>query len=116
VNAARAAISKLPRVVADALPYDLKGDDMPWPDRGDYDHAEVRRQADDGLLRDNDDGTVSLDTSFPIVRDAVDAVEELQNFLARLGGDDQEWFTREHGVPPDLGKGAAFKVLTPSVG
>lgn len=34
VQAARDAIRKVPGVVADAVPYALKGEDMPWPDPG----------------------------------------------------------------------------------
>jgi hypothetical protein len=42
IKEARAAVRNVPAAVADALPYELRGEDMPWPDAGSYDHADVR--------------------------------------------------------------------------
>lgn len=111
IKHARDAISRIPWIVAQALPYELRGEPMPLSDLNEEDGGDVAPQVDEGLLRHNEDGTVSLDYSFPIVSKAATAVEELQTFLEGMSKSGREWFTKEYAVPPDLKKGKTFRVL-----
>jgi len=108
---AGAAVYAVPTAVSDALPFELRGEGMPWPDYGSSEHDGIARQVDDGRLRDNGDNTVSVNREWPDVRKAAEAVEELQAALNHLDIDAEAWFLDKYGVPADLRQGAAFRKL-----
>jgi hypothetical protein len=108
---AKEAVRAVRGPVGDVLPYELRGEGMPWPDSGSYELEDVRRVVDDGLLYDGEDGYVYLNTEWPKVRRAVDAVQAVQEQLRGLDADGEEWFTNTYDAPPDLRQGAAFREL-----
>jgi hypothetical protein len=110
LDEARTAVNRLDSIVAKALPYDLRGEGMPWPDAGEYESARVSKAVDEGYLRDGDDG-VYLNDDWPRVADARDKVRAAQDVLRSLNGEDEEWFVSKYNAPPDLRQGAAFKEL-----
>lgn len=111
LDEAQTAVNRLDSIVAKALPYDLRGEGMTWPDAGEYESTLVTKAVDEGYLRDGDDGYVYPNEDWPKVADALDKVRAAQDVLRSLDTDDGEWFVSKYDAPPDLRQGAAFKTL-----
>jgi TIR domain-containing protein len=105
------AVGKIGSAERRAIPYQLKGEGMPWPDAGTYDYESARQALDDGFFLDYEDGLLHLNFDWLEIEKAVAAVSALQDLLRNLGTDDEEWFRATYKVPPDLRQGAAFDRL-----
>ncbi len=68
IKEARSAVRRVKGAVSMVLPFYLRGEEMPWPDAGEYAHQEVVRAVEDGLLLDGGEGrTVLLNIDWPLV-------------------------------------------------
>jgi TIR domain len=108
---AKAAVRKLTPGVRRSLPFQLKDEPAPWPDGGSYEHQYVREAVEAGFLVDGDEPFLDLNTQWPDIKSAVDALEELQRTFAELDEDGERWFIETYAVPPDLTQAAAFDEL-----
>jgi hypothetical protein len=111
LDAAQIAVYRLDSTVKKVLPYELKGEGMPWPHVGDYAHDGVREAIDQGYLTDGDDGCVYVSDQWPDIEKAVDLLRDLQSLLRGLDDDGTRWFREIYRVPPDLRQGAVFDEL-----
>ena len=111
LKAARSAARGLDADVKAVLPFALRGDGMPWPDRGSWEGQDVAKEVDKGFLIDGDDGRVYLNTEWPDIEEALDALRALHDLLRQLDPDEEKWFRREYGVPADLTQTAVFDEL-----
>ncbi len=101
---AREALAELPLVVRDAIWFNLRNEEMPWPGVFDgRDGVEEAHQA--GLLKSgpNDDGVVP-NLEYDEVRAAVEEVEKIDGFLNEETRSEAfaEWFRNEYKVPLHL--------------
>jgi TIR domain len=111
IEAARAAVNSVSKITRDALPFALRGEGMPWPDAFSYEYENVRNEVDRGYLYDGDDGCVYPNVQWQDIKDALDALRELQKVLQSLTGEDEKWFARTYRVPADLSQTAVFDTL-----
>jgi hypothetical protein len=84
VKAAADALKPLPGIVCDALYYNRKNEEMPYPRPGYSDTEDnwesIRGAIDDGYLYDTDSG-LKVDDGSPLVQAASRAVEKLGSFM-----------------------------------
>jgi len=110
IKSARDAVREVKPAVAMALPFYLRGDEMPWPDRGDWAYEHVVGAVQDGHLKETGEGlTVVINQDWPDVEAAAAACDELQQCLSRLDVAGEEWFKQTYGVPADIRQGAVFR-------
>jgi hypothetical protein len=107
-QAAREALSQLPPPAREAVFWDMKKEDMPWPnayeDQWAYDQTEKAR-VDGWLTYGTADDSLRLNRSFGKVVRAVKAVQDFRRFLSSDERSEEfhEWFSVEYDeVPPDL--------------
>lgn len=107
-RAATKALSELPFPAKEAIYWDMKREDMPWPnayeDQWAADQAEKAR-VDGWVTYGITDNSLTPNLEFGKVKRAVTAIQDLQKFLS--SGDRSEifcqWFNAEYDeVPPDL--------------
>lgn len=107
-RAAISALSALPTPARDAIYWDMKHEDMPWPnpyeDKWASDQAEKAR-VDGWLAYGNTDDGLRPNLELGKVKRAVTAVQDFRKFLSSpdRGEEFYDWFTAEHDeIPPDL--------------
>lgn len=108
---ARDAVNDLDRDVRPAIPFAMRSDGMPWPDKGSWEYTDVEKQVDKGYLTDGEDGRVYLNSDWPVVEAAIGAVRELQDHLLGMSVEEEKWFRDTYGVPADLSQTAVFDEL-----
>ena len=106
---ATSAVGRVKKVVAKALPFDLRGEGMPWPE-GNYESDDAREAVADGFLKE-----AAMACSTPM-RNGRRLPTRWRRSRPRSRGamldiDETDWFTKEFGAPPDLRQAAAFKIL-----
>jgi hypothetical protein len=92
-------LSKVPRIVSEALFYEERGDDFinarEWDD---FNRAREDEQLAESNLRDG--YTANLER--PAIRAAKDALSNLREFLSEISHDGYELITKQLGDTPDL--------------
>jgi hypothetical protein len=107
-KAATRALSELPTPARDAIYWDMKNEEMPWPNSYEdkWDYGQVEKARVDGWLTDgNTEDGLRPNLEFGKVKRAVMAVRDLRKFLSSSdrGEEFYEWFSAEHDeMPPDL--------------
>lgn len=107
----RDAVLRLDMSVRQVLPYAAKAQGMPWPDHGSWERTDIQAEVDKGYLNDGDDGYVYLNTDWPDIETAVDAVRDLQQRLQTFTQDDERRFRATYRVPADVSQTAVFHEL-----
>lgn len=102
---AREALRPLKSVVRDAVYWDMRSSEMPWPrdqgDRQEADDALAAGQLKEGWTEDS----LRANEAHPTVSKAIDAAAELRSFLSSdtRSEEFEGWFRAEHDqMPPDL--------------
>jgi hypothetical protein len=97
-------LAKVPKIVGDALWYELAEGSMPWPNRFEEpDRADAAIDAiRQGSLRESSDEVLMPNHDYRPVQRASKAVDELQDFLLTSSSDFANWFHEEYDLPPDL--------------
>lgn len=101
---AREALTEVPVIVRDAIRFNLRNEEMPWPGSFD-DRSEVEEAYQAGLLEDgSSDETVVPNLEYEEVRIAVSAVEAFSEYLNEQNRSEgfTQWFRSEYGVPLHL--------------
>jgi hypothetical protein len=104
VQNAATALNKLPRIVRQAVWFQLAEGEMPWPgpyDDHDRDEADAARR--DGLLEETANERLRPCIEFTDVSTAVEAVNRLNDFLENETSEPfHDWFREEYKGPPEL--------------
>ena len=107
------ALSAVPRVVREAVWYDLDHREMSWPNPYEDQERmnEAREALDDGFLIETSSGLLAPNRDFSAVDSAADAAAQLQMMLADPSENFEEWFRGEYGMPLDLRMRAVWDKL-----
>lgn len=73
-------------------------------------NQDIDRAVEDGWLVGSE-GEVELAADMPDIEAAVDAVNDLENWLEQSSTKFIEWFTHKHRTPPNLAKGKAWEAI-----
>jgi hypothetical protein len=109
---AQNAMKQVQPVVREAIRMQRVKGGLPVPSSSWDDYFEEAPKAvDDGYLTDLDDGLLRPNADWPKIAKAVEAVNELGEFLELPPEDFHEWFVATYEVPPDLTMLQVMKAL-----
>jgi hypothetical protein len=112
-KAAADALKRLDPIVKDVMRHEMTEGPMPRPNAFDDARADAARDAEQAGFLEESDGFLGANSSIRVVRQAQEAIAELQSLLEEGGLSEEfyDWFDETYGAPADLRLGLVWDEL-----